>query len=161
MIALGSIVTDKVTGLTGMVTHLQVDMAGQRHMLFQPRGLNPKTGQPVKRHWLVESRLKGGKQVEEPKLPIEALGTEVEDLASGFKGTAVSLQLHISGCVHLEVQPKGMLKEDGAAVETVDFDIRRLKGKAIPKMTEEQREVEQKAKPSPVDVKCYRPAMPC
>jgi hypothetical protein len=105
MIKLGSKVTDIATGLKGMVTNLQIEMDGQRFVRFQPRSLNPETGEPVKGMWVVEARLKGGEIVEEPELPRGVLGTEVEDEATGFCGIATSICLHISGCVHVSVQP--------------------------------------------------------
>jgi hypothetical protein len=160
IIKLGSLVNDTVTGLTGMVTHLQVEMNGNRYMLFQPRGLNPETGQPVKVIWGVESRFVGGEMVDEPELPFDVLGTEVQDLASGFEGTATGLCLHITGCVHITVQPKGVLAATGGPVDSVEFDIRRLVGPAIKKLSEKQRDADQRRKPSPVAVTRYQPRMP-
>jgi len=135
MIKLGSIAKDTATGLKGMVTVLQVGMDGRHFYLVQPKGLNPETRQPVKRLWVVESRLEGGEHAEIPDLPVEVLGTQVEDVATGFSGMAVNLLLHISGCVHVEIQPPGALKS-GDAVESCNFDIRQLKGKAIAAQTE-------------------------
>jgi len=152
MIKLGSIVTDTPTGLTGMATLLQIEMDGSRALHLQPRGLNPETGKPVDGFWVVESRLKGGDIVDEPDLPLDLLGTEVEDLASGYKGTAISIMLHLSGCVHVNVQAKGSLSKTGEAIHTANFDIRRLKGKAIKTMSEKEKEQDKKDKPSPMDV---------
>ncbi|MEY2512023.1 MAG: hypothetical protein QOE26_2786 [Verrucomicrobiota bacterium] len=160
MIKLGSIVKDTASGLTGMLTHLQVEMNGNRYMLFQPHGLNPQTGQPVKVMWGVETRFQGGERVEEPKLPLEVLGTEVEDLASGFKGIATGCCLHITGCVHITVQPQGKLTETGGAVDPVEFDMRRLAGPAIKAMSEKARERDQQRKPSPGRVTRYQPLPP-
>jgi len=157
MIKLGSVVTESATGLTGMVTHLQIEMDRQRYVLFQPRGLNPETGKPVNSMWVVESRLSGGQMIPEPDLPVGVLGTDVEDSASGFAGVATSIVLHISGCVHVCVQPKGKLEKTGAAVEAHDFDIRRLTGPAIKVMSDSEREVDQREKPSPGPVDRYQP----
>lgn len=140
-----------------MVTHLQIEMNGQRYLNFQPRGLNPETGLPMKRMWVVETRISGGEIVDEPNLPINVLGTEVEDEASGFKGTATAIQLHISGCVHVSVQPSGKLPKTGETIDACDFDIRRLKGDAIPKMSEPQRDKDQAEKPSPANSERYQP----
>lgn len=152
MIELGSIVFEKATGTKGMLTHMQVEINNARLYLFQPQGINPETGHPVKKLWVVEERFVGGARISEPDLPLNVLGTEVTDIATGFSGTAVSLCLHISGCVHVNVQPSGVLEKTGAAIEECDFDIRRLKGEAIPVLTKEEIKVSQKEKPSPVDV---------
>ena len=158
MIKLGSQVNETATGLPGMVTHLQIEMNQQRYLLFQPRGLNPETGKPVKSMWVVESRVTGGEIVDEPNLPTQVLGTEVEDTASGYCGVATAICLHISGCVHVTVQPKGKLEKTGAAVEACDFDIRRPKGDAIKPMTETERAADQAQKPSPEIVERYQPS---
>jgi|SRR5882724_4374844 len=157
MIKLGSKVTDVVTGLSGMITQLQIEMNQNKYYLFQPRGLNPKDGSPVKRFWCVETRLQGGEIIPEPELPLEVLGTEVEDSASGFAGIASALCLHINGCVDVTVQPQGKLKETGEVVAAHDFDTRRLIGKAIKSMTSQEKEVSQKRNPSPENFTRYEP----
>src|SRR5438132_538386 len=81
--------------------------------------------------WLVGERVERGVMVEDPYLALDVLGTEVEDEASGFKGKAVASVLHINGCLHIDVQPSGILEETGTRIEPQNFDIRRLKGKAI------------------------------
>lgn len=149
MIRLGSVVTDTASGLKGMVTLLEISMDGSRQYAFQPSTLDKESRQPAKMVWLVPSRLKGGEIVIEPDLPFAVLGTQVEDTATPFKGTAISLILFMSGCVHVNVQPQGKL-ESGGVICTHDFDIRRLKGKALKKMTEAQKERDQKRKPSPM-----------
>lgn len=159
MIELGSYVTDKATGLEGMVTHLQIEMDKTEYLRFQPRGLNPKSGQPVDSMWLVETRLEGGNRIPTPDLPVHVLGTIVEDEASGFTGMAISLILHINGCVHFNVQAKG-LQDTGAPIGECNFDIRRLKGEAITPMTKEEQKIDEKKKPSPSGDGCYRPAAP-
>jgi hypothetical protein len=159
MIKLGSQVTDSATGIEGMVTHLQIEMNMSEYYQFQPKGLNPKSGQPVDRMWLVEERLIGGEVVEDQELPTHVLGTIVEDEASGFTGMAVSLVFHINGCAHFNVQASG-LQDTGAPIETCNFDIRRLKGEAIKLMTVEELKVDEKKNPSPTGDSCYRPK-PC
>jgi hypothetical protein len=152
IIELGSIVTEKATASRGMLTHMQVETNNTRMYLFQPNGLNPETGHPVKKMWVVEERLEGGQRIVEPELPLAVLGTKVTDIATGFTGIAVSIVLHISGCVHVNVQPRGKLDKTGAAIEECDFDIRRLKGEAIPVMTKAEIVADQKVKPSPIDI---------
>jgi hypothetical protein len=160
IIKLGTKTRDKATGLKGMLTHYQVEMDHRAFYLFQPEGLNPEDGQPVKRLWLVPERLVDQVATQEVELPLAVLGTEVRDAASGFEGTAIALCLHISGCVHVGVQPKGALRKTGGAVDNCDFDIRRLEGKAIKKITEAQRDTDQKQKPSPSSVPACGPRMP-
>lgn len=150
IIKLGEMVKDSVTGLKGMATHMMIQIGLGRHYCFQPRGINPEDGQPVPRLWVPDGRLQG-KEVPCPDLPVSVLGTEVEDEASGFCGKAVSLTLHISGCVHVEVQPVDTIKKTGALINSADFDIRRLKGEAIPKITDQERDLDQKKRPSPAE----------
>lgn len=157
MIKLGSQVTEIATGLPGMVTHLQIEMDGQNYVFFQPRGLSPGDGKPIKGMWVVQSRLTGGEIIKEPNIPIEVLGTQVEDTATGFTGIATAICLHISGCVHVDVQPNGRLEKTGAPIEVCNFDIRRLKGDAIKPMTESERTADQTEKPSPAEVERYEP----
>jgi hypothetical protein len=148
MFKLGTMVTDSVTGLKGMLTHLQIE-GDSKMYLFQPRGLNPKTEEPVDAIWIAPDRILNGQDVAEPYLALDALGTEVEDEASGFKGVAVAAVLHINGCIHLDIQPAGIVKETGRPIKRNNFDIRRLKGKAIKPMNEAEREKSQTARPSP------------
>jgi hypothetical protein len=149
IIKLGTKVTDLPTGQTGLITHLHIEQDGRLQYLLQPNGLNPKDGQPVKRIWTVPERLKGATADHRVELPLEVLGTKVKDTASGFSGIATAIQLHISGCLHVVVQPQGVLKESGERIEPFDFDIRRLEGKAIKQMTEEERDRDQVKRPSP------------
>jgi hypothetical protein len=140
-----------------MTTHLSIEMNGNRYYNFQPRGLDTKTKQPLSTMWVVEERLKNGNQVPDEKWPLEVLGTEVEDKASGFKGMAVSMCVHINGCVHFNVQPQG-LQESGSPVETANFDYRRLKGVAIKEMNSNELKLSKKTKPSPENVRPYKPS---
>lgn len=147
-IKLGTTIKDRATGLEGQLIHLFIREDHSQLYSFQPRGLNKEDGQPVKRCWLTRNRIVSF-TTQETDLPLEVLGTKVEDTASGFAGTAVGLTLHISGCCHVEVQPAGVLPKTGGPIETGDFDIRRLKGPAIKATTEAQRDDDQKRKPSP------------
>lgn len=149
---LGPPVTDTATGLKGMLTVMHVDMDHSRTYNFQPKGLNPESGEPIDSIWLVGTRVKGGETVteEELNLPYSILGTEVTDKASGFTGTAVSLVLHISGCVHVNVQPDTKLKASGSLPKACNFDIRRLEGPALRKLTEQQIKKDREARPSPI-----------
>jgi len=144
---LGKMVTDKVTGLKGMLTHFVLDQDGNRNYFFQPALLSKETGKPIDSYWLGDSRVVGGKEVQ-VSLPTEVLSTQVEDIATGFKGTACNVELHINGCVHVMIKPKG-LNMKGQPIDGLSFDIRRLKGKKVPKYSEEELEESTKKKPSP------------
>jgi hypothetical protein len=158
MLKFGVPVVDKFTGLKGMITHLQVNSNRSEWYIFQPRGINPQNGKPVDNIWLSGDRLVGADDIPyPPDLPWDILGTEVEDVASGFKGIVTSITLHISGCVHANVQPKGIHKKTGQVVEGCDFDVRRLKGKSVKPMSEKKREKDQRIRPSPIHVTSYKP----
>jgi hypothetical protein len=160
IIRLGTPATDSATTLRGMVTHLFMDTGGRLIYLFQPRGLNAETGQPLKGVWVSEKRLQCHEELRpNVELPTAVLGTFVEDRASGFKGTAVGLTMHINGCVHIDVQPAGVIEKTGVPVDCCDFDIRRLDGPAIRRMTAEEKAKDEKEHPSPAPVPSYcRPA---
>src|ERR1051325_7946972 len=151
MFKLGTMVTDNVTGLKGMLTHYHVEGDSQNYS-FQPHGLNPKTQEPVEGMWIAPDRIRDGVESPVPsqfKSAINVLGSEVQDQGSGFKGIAVAAILHISGCVHLDIQPPGVVKETGEPIKRHNFDIRRLKGKAVKQMSAAESEVHQEQRPSP------------
>jgi hypothetical protein len=154
---LGTIVTDSATGLKGMITQFEHRMGGQQYYLLQPRALNPKDGEPVKQVWLDEPRITNGIDVPLPEYwPLEILGTHVEDEASGYAGMAIAICQHISGCIHVNVQSKGQ-QETGAAIDACNFDIRRLSGAALKKLSETERMASQKEKPSPGEMMSFSP----
>ena len=133
-----------------MITHANVDCDHQLHYGFQPRGLNALTNQPLDIVWIPGSRIKNGIK-EYVDMPTNILGTKAEDKASGFKGTIVNITLHTSGCIHAMIQPPGITKT-GAMIEAADFDIRRLVGPSIPKLTEKEIKEDEKKRPSPIHV---------
>jgi len=143
------LVTDNATGMKGMLTHCQINPLGNTMYVFQPKGLNPETGHPVERIYLDESRIQGGKP-QEIEVPTEVLGTEVEDLATGLVGKAIALVVHLSGCVHCDVQPTGKLTKTGSVPGLTDIDIRRLKGVKVPKLTKAEKAQDRATKPSPM-----------
>ena len=154
IVKLGSKVTDTATGLDGTVTHVYIDVDHRQRYAFQPFGLNPKTLQPLAPIWLASDRFKQKDlKCESVEMPLETLGTTATDMASGFTGTVVNITMHISGCVHLTIQPAGRLPETGNIVDSAEFDIRRLTGPAIPKMNEAERKADQAARPSPSFIK--------
>jgi len=156
MFKLNTSVTDKATGIKGRLTHKHVSLSGNESYIFQPKGLNPETLQPLKPEYIAASRIDGG-TLEEDLMPRQILGTEVEDEASGFKGMAIGLTEHTNGCVHVLVQPKGTIPKTGEMIDPADFDIRRLKGKAIPKMTQKAKDESRRTTPSPAGLPMGRP----
>ena len=144
---LGTMVKDKVTGMRGMLTHLMSE-GDNRIYLFQPHGLDPETGEPIRSIWIDPDRVLNGQEVRDTYLALEVLGTEVEDEASGFKGTAVATYLHINGCLHIDVQPAGTTK-NGGIIKRQDFDIRRMRGKAIKFLSESDLDESKQRTPSP------------
>jgi len=156
LLKLGTIVRDMATRLYGMLTHVQIAKDGSEFYNFQPKGLNLEDGTPVKGIWVTHDRICDGKRVD-VDMPMELLGTVVEDLASGYKGTVTSLTLHIDGCIHALVQASGRSKKTGNAVESCDFDIRRLKGKKVPVFTEPELKKSILDRPSPILTEAYTP----
>lgn len=149
-LAQNTIVKDKVSGMKGMITHLHILMGNQILYAFQPRGLHPKSGKPVKVQLLVEANFDADTPRQDIEIPVEVLGTNGEDTATGFKGQIIELTIHPNGCVHVSIQPQGVSDDTGGAHEACDFDLRRVKGPAIKAMNEQEIKEDQKKKPSPV-----------
>jgi hypothetical protein len=148
MFKLGTIVTDSVSGTRGMLTHVMCAMNASLQYVYQPSALHPKTLQPVSRVLLNPARVEGGEEIE-VEIPLHLLGTQAEDLATGFQGTIVELVMHINGCIHVEIKPSGTNPETGSTIEAHEFDLRRLKGDAIEPLEGEALEQSRKNKPSP------------
>ena len=56
VLKLGTVCTEKATGLKGTITHWLIDMGQRIDYLFQPNGLlNPEDGMPVKKIMLAIS----------------------------------------------------------------------------------------------------------
>lgn len=144
---LGTIVTDTATKIEGMLLNSIIGMDEKVEYIFQPKMLNPEKGTPVDVIMISGKRVKDGVE-EDVDVPVQMLGTQAEDLGTGFKGTIIHLVYHLNGCLHVSLKPEGILK-NGETVDAKEFDIRRLKGEAIPTMTTEQKEVSQKRTPSP------------
>lgn len=149
VLELGVMVSDTVSGTKGMLTHLVVDMDNIIQYIYQPRGLSPKTGQPIDTLLLAPSRIKGAKEIE-VDLPVEILGTQAEDIATGFKGTVINLIYHINGCTHAGIKPKGIIAATGNTIAVHEFDVRRIKGEAIKPLKAKDLKKSITEKPSPV-----------
>lgn len=159
VLKLGTAVTDLATKTKGMLLHMQVEWGGSIFYNFQPRSLRKDDGMPVECHWIVNARISDGVHVPTPDIPVAVLGTEVVDIATGFKGIAIAFTLHLNGCLHVSVQPqrKG---ENGERVKSADFDLRRMTGKYLPKMTEAEIEQADKRKPGPAPYARFSPTKP-
>jgi hypothetical protein len=145
LIKMGGVVKDSATGLKGTVRVIHIDMDDRVQYLVQPRGLNDD-GQPVNGFWAAGQRLSGG-GADMQQIPW-VLGGHLRDTITGFAGMAVGLYLHESGCTHVDIQPPGTTKA-GDPVPAMDFDIRRLKGKALEVEKPEKVAASKAEKPSP------------
>jgi hypothetical protein len=152
---------EKTSGLKGILTHYYIDLDGSRKYRFQPYGLNSEDGSPNKGTWITSAAVDCKEMVPEPdNLPFSVLGTEVTDIGSGFTGKVTTIVLHESGCVHACVQPYGKHPKTGGMMDAEDFDIRRLEGPAIKKMSADERAADQKEKPSPSGFESMQPRAP-
>lgn len=157
MFKLGVKMKDKFSGLEGCLTHLQIQGSPDKPIFwynFQPAKLNPETGLPVDTTWITEERVKDCEEI--PLLnhiPLQTLRTKAKDTITGFSGTVTAIIIHINGCVHLSLQPKGSSSKSGSVAQSCDFDIRVLEGPSIPRMTEEEKEISKRKTPSPVKYK--------
>jgi hypothetical protein len=146
----GAVCTDIASGLEVTVTHWFIDMNHTFTYLTQPKGVNPEDGQPLDKVYLCGARLQHKpKDMVEVDIPVEILGSQVEDKATGFKGMGIELIQHINGCFHVVIQPKGVAKKTKQPIRRNEFDIRGCKGPKIPKLTEKQKKKSEKDKPSP------------
>jgi hypothetical protein len=147
---LGTIVTDSATGIKGALVSAQL-LGDTAFYYLQPAALDPETGTPVHRVWIEAVRVSGGKMVE-TDLPIDfnaVLNTEVEDIITGLKGTVVGAYVMMNGCLHLRVQPHGVIRKNGAIKEVVEIDYRMLKGPKLKLMSKAALVKDRKARPSP------------
>jgi len=149
IIPLRTFATDSATSIKGYLAHLIIRGDGSQVYGFQPNGLNPTNGQPRAVLWLTADRVtKHAPRIME-EIPMEVIGSVVEDIASGFKGVAVDIVMHTTGCIHINVQPSDKIKDSGEPVEAKELDIRRLKGTKIPVLSEKEIAADIKKKPSP------------
>jgi hypothetical protein len=140
---------DDATGLTGTLTHWIYGMDGRIEYLFQPKGLDDD-GQPIKRLGVCKERLKvKDSDFEEVDIPVEILGSQVANKATGFNGTAVEFVRHLNGCFHVVIQPKGTLPGKKKPIDRCEFDLRECDGKKIKEMSEAELKKSTDERPSP------------
>ena len=148
-LTLGTVCDDRATGLTGTLTHWVLSMDGRITYIFQPRGLDRK-GQPLNHLVLNEARLDVSESdFEEVEVPVEILGTEVTDKASGFTGMAIDFIYHINGCFHVAIQPRGVVESTGLPINVSEFDLRRCTGEKIIELSKEELTLSIEKEPSP------------
>jgi hypothetical protein len=163
VIKLGTVCTDKATGLTGTLTHWLLNMDKEIAYLFQPRGISPENGQPVSRFNLGPVRLELPENAfETVDVPFEILGSIVTDKASEFTGMAVEFVRHINGCFHVIIQPRGVLEKTNSPIQKLDFDLRRCSGEKIIELTPAEIDRSKKTHPSPTGsvLDTFRPHLP-
>ena len=156
MLKLGTEVKDIASNQLGMLTLMQIEMNDSTYYYFQPKGVNPKTGEPVDGRWVVDATIEDAIKIPDPDLPLEVLGSHATDMASGYTGMIISLRLHLNGCCHVSIQSSQLL-ETGNVPQSVDFDLRRLVGDKIKILDEVKLEESKLETPSPMNVKPYRP----
>lgn len=150
-VKLGIVCVDKATGLKGMLTHWIMNMSHTIDYIFQPKGLD-EDGQPVPKILLDLQRLKvADEDFEMVDVPVEILGTEVEDKASGFKGMAVEFIRHVNGCFHVAIQPPGFSSKTKTAIKKCEFDLRQCAGAKIVELSKKELEASKCERPSPAD----------
>ncbi len=149
VIKLRTTCVDKATELEGTLTHWMYNIGGSVDYLFQPKKLDEE-GQPVKKLYLETERLNvKPEDFEEVEVPVEILGTQVTDNASGFTGMAISFIRHVNGCFHVFIQPKGLNKKNNAPILRNDFDLRGCSGEMISKLSEAELKKSEAEAPSP------------
>lgn len=154
IIKLGTTGIDSATGLTGMLTHCVFHMGEDIHYLFQPNGINPANGRPIRRITIEGYRFSPAIQ-QEIEVPREILGSMATDDASGASGIVTALVMHINGCIHACIQPPGKLDTHEPFPE-IDADLRQCSGEKIPVMDEKQKDESKLTRPSPMEHESFR-----
>ncbi len=154
VLRLGESYVDRASGVEGVLTHWFCNLDFIVNYLFQPKGLN-ESGQPHEKIVICAGRLvHSDKHLEKVDAPLNVLGTLATEKISGFTGMVVGLDKHLNGCVHLTIQPKGLLPGKTGIVEDANFDIRGCEGEAIPVLTKEEQRVSEEKHPSPCEGSC-------
>lgn len=141
-IGLGVEVKDVVSGMTGISTSLFYKLSGSIMIGVQP----PSDDGKMAEAWTIDEAIcqavEGGRTI--PAIdagdPLVALGHQVEDRVTKFKGTVTAIMVHINGCISCVVTaPK--LNKDGGLIEEY-FDQKRLviKGPGVSKQAEPKKQ---------------------
>lgn len=123
---MGCVAVDRITGLKGVITARAEFLYAPPRYEISPEQM--KDGAPVKGVWLDRQRMSvGRRKIKAPSFESTvALGTEVSDTLTQFKGVAVGKFTFLNGCIRIEVASKTM--KDGAPIEPEVFDEQRLTG---------------------------------
>lgn len=143
---LGVPVQDIATGIKGVLSLLRIQQDLRIDYLLQPSALSADDGLPLKQIWLVGERVKGG-EFTARAFPTAVLGADARDSVTGYRGVATAIYLYQSGCLHVELQPKGLIK--GNIIAPLDFYVGRIISKALEVKSDEEKEVEKEKRPSP------------
>lgn len=131
LLRLNTPVSEIVTDSKGVLTHAMINMDHNVEYVFQPAGIDIITRMPKERIFVESARIVE-KETEEVDVPLHLLGTDLEEMHTGYKGICTKLIVHLGGCIHVDVTPKGRISA-GQTRSSVEFDIRRIK----PTVTEE------------------------
>jgi hypothetical protein len=128
VIKLGTAVTDRASGISGVITLASVDLGCAVRYYLQPRKSSLATGHPAPGLWLSPQRLSSDGRVPTVhlELPLGVLGNFVEDTLSEMKGMVIAIHVHLQGCVHVIIQPAGTTIDD-VAIGLYECDYRRIK----------------------------------
>lgn len=126
---LGTEVRDRVSGFAGIATSMSEKLSGTIQI-----GVQPKTGEKgeMPEAYAIDYQILEvvGEGVSKNIPPVDnavtvALGDEVIDTVSGYKGITVEKATFVNGCVHFGVQSK--VVKDNKCPEPLYFDHKRLK----------------------------------
>lgn len=137
--ALGNTVRDVTTGFTGTATQLVEMMSGTVQLAVQPKmdagkafmeandGAPPALSIDIHQLDVVDAGI--ADRVITPVASLITLGNEVEDIVTGFIGTAISRNTFLNGCVYYNVMPRQTKKqrEEGTMPESTFLPVQRLK----------------------------------
>ena len=122
MVKLGSMVTDSITGFSGIATSRCQFRFGCVRICIQPIQL--KDGLPKENVWIDELRLKEKDAIPTPP-PSEWLGKRVTDSVSGFKGIVGSFTKFLNQDERVGID--ATVLEKGKPLETLSIDLVQLK----------------------------------
>lgn len=144
---LATLVKDSISGVQGILTHLNIGGKNSMEYVFQPKSINPSTGMPADVMFIAPERVVGGIE-EEIDVPFDILGTKGEDIGTGYKGKIVNIVYHMNGCLHIGMKKEG-LNQEGNTFPSIEFDIRRVKGVKLNPLTTKEMDDSKKKFPSP------------
>jgi hypothetical protein len=134
---------DVVTGFRGIIVARTMWLHGCDRLNIAPTKLSAE-GLPIKENLFDEDRVE---IIKKAKVPFNAptderllalpIGAEAKDKITGFKGIIAGIAVHLSGDIHVALEPE-KLDKDGSPVEIQFFNDTRvevIKPKPVPKTT--------------------------